>query len=516
MKIRGDIVRLYRNVHSWAGITAGLFLFIAFYAGGMTMFELPLGNWASQTSMLPAPVPAERLSELVQKAQASDPSMVANYTVVLRPDAASPSSLMWTTSSDRDHGPARTVYAGLAPDGSLVTQTRTPSQAMYFLNILHQRIGLPLNREYGRLVMGIVALLYAVALVSGTIVLLPSLVRNLFALRVNENLRRVWLDFHTLLGGCSLPFHIVMAASAAGFAFYQPIMALEKTLFLPAALSHQPGKDHVRTGQRPQTLLEPLEIVEAFHRQVPDLEPEALVYSSRGGKFSLRVTVQNKAQIARRPEGGYADVSPYTGRLTTTDFLPDHQTSAFQALTLIYALHFGTYGGWLVRWVYAVLGFGGAFLFYSGNQLWLSSRRRRERSEGLMSDSFGTRCLSVLTSGCMIGCVSGISAVLAAVPFLPEGGHYQTVEALFYAVLLGCLLVAVWLGGARSIVPLLVFAGVITFLIPIADMAHHLMSGSVSRLDLGLDGVALVYGSALMILALRKRPRQIMGADLTV
>mgnify|MGYP004707532209 FL=1 len=512
MKIRGDIIRLYRNVHSWAGITAGLFLFIAFYAGGMTMFELPLENWASQTSKLPAPVPVQSLSELVQKAQASDPSMATAYTLVLHPDAASPSSLMWTTSSEKEHGPARTIYAGLDPDGSLVTQTRTPSQAMYFLNILHQRIGLPLNREYGRLVMGIVALLYAVALVSGTIVLLPSLVRNLFALRMTETLRRVWLDFHTLLGVCSLPFHIVMAASAAGFAFQQPIMALEKTLFLPAAV-HQSAKGRVHSDHGSQLPLEPMAIVEAFNRQAPDLEPNALVYSSRGGKLSLRVMVQSKAQIVRRPEGGYADMNPYTGRLIATDFLPNHQTSAFQALTLIYALHFGTYGGWLVRWTYAVLGFGGAFLFYSGNQLWLSARRRRERSEGLTADSFGTRSLSVLPAGCMIGCVSGISAVLAAMPFLPEGGHYQTVEALFYAVLLVCLLVAMWLGGTRSIGPLLCLAGLLTLLIPITDMARSLMSGSV--LHPGLESVTLLYGIALMVLALKKRPRQIMGAALT-
>ncbi|GAN90472.1 hypothetical protein Gbfr_016_053 [Gluconobacter frateurii M-2] len=516
MKIRGDIVRLYRNVHSWAGITAGLFLFIAFYAGGMTMFELPLGNWASRTSALPAPVPAERLSELVQKAQAADPTVATNHTVVLHPDETSPSSLMWTVSADRDHGPARTVYAGLAPDGALVTQTRTPSQVGYFLNILHQRIGLPLNREYGRLIMGIVALLYAVALVSGTIVLLPSLIRNLFALRLTENLRRVWLDFHTLLGFCSLPFHIVMAATAAGFAFHQPIMALEKTLFFPAAPTHLAQKDHPHYGQNPQALLEPMAIVDAFRQQVPGLEPDALAYSSRGGKLSLHVMVHDTAEVARRPDGGYGEVNPYTGRLISTDFLPGHQTPAFQALTVIYALHFGTFGGLLIRLGYAVLGFGGAFLFYSGNQLWLSSRRRRERSAGLTEDSFGTRLLSILTTGCMIGCISGVSAVLAATPLLPEGGHYQTVEALFYAVFFSCVMVAVCLGGTRSLRPLLAVAGMLTLLIPLTDMMRCLASGAITSLALSVDGVALVYGVVLVTLALRKGQRQTPAAGVAV
>jgi hypothetical protein len=34
--MRSDVVRLYKVVHTWTGITAGMFLFIAFYAGSIT------------------------------------------------------------------------------------------------------------------------------------------------------------------------------------------------------------------------------------------------------------------------------------------------------------------------------------------------------------------------------------------------------------------------------------------------------------------------------------------------
>ncbi|WP_159101778.1 PepSY domain-containing protein [Asaia platycodi] len=39
MKLRADIVTVYRELHSWVGVVAGLFLFIAFYAGAISMFE---------------------------------------------------------------------------------------------------------------------------------------------------------------------------------------------------------------------------------------------------------------------------------------------------------------------------------------------------------------------------------------------------------------------------------------------------------------------------------------------
>lgn len=527
MKIRGDIVRLYRNVHSWVGIMAGLFLFVAFYAGGMTMFEGVLESWSARPAALPAAVPVEHLPDLLQKAFAADPSAVANHTVIFHPDVAHPSSLIWSASHDREHGPARTVYAGLAPDGGLITRTQTPSQAASFINILHQRIGLPLGRESGRLVMGIVALLYAVALVSGTVVMLPSLVRNLFALRLTESLRRMWLDFHTLLGVCSLPFHIVMAATAAGFAFQRPIMTLEQSLFRPAPYveSTQGGHDgahsHHHGGGHPgmeRPLLEPGALVASLAEQVPDFEPDALVYSTRNGKLSLRVTGHDTRHVTRRPDGGYVDVDPYGGRITSMDFLPGHQGGGFLALTTIYALHFGTFGGLWGRAGYALLGFGGAFLFYSGNRLWLSSRRRRERSAGLVQDSLGTRLLSVLTAGGMLGCICGVSVVFAAVPLLPEGGHYQSIEAIFYAVLFGCVVMAAWLGGERSTRPLVGLAGVLTLLIPVTDgLSRLLLVRPITGNVIGVDIVALVYGLVLLLTAMRAtRALTVGGMEETV
>nr|WP_238379436.1 PepSY-associated TM helix domain-containing protein [Gluconobacter oxydans] len=265
---------------------------------------------------------------------------------------------------------------------------------------------------------------------SGTVVVLPSLVRNLFALRLTESLRRMWLDFHTLLGVCSLPFHIVMAATAAGFAFQRPIMTLEQSLFRPAPYveSTQGGHDgthaHHHGGGHPgmeRPLLDPGALVASLAEQVPDFEPDALVYSTRNGKLSLRVTGHDTRHVTRRPDGGYVDVDPYGGRITSMDFLPGHQGGGFLALTTIYALHFGAFGGLWGRAGYALLGFGGAFLFYSGNRLWLSSRRRRERSAGLGRTVWAHVCFRCLRQeGCSDASV-GFQSFLRLFPCCRKG-----------------------------------------------------------------------------------------------
>ena len=48
--MRADVVRLYKTVHSWTGILAGLALFIAFYAGALTVFKEPLNRWVTPPS----------------------------------------------------------------------------------------------------------------------------------------------------------------------------------------------------------------------------------------------------------------------------------------------------------------------------------------------------------------------------------------------------------------------------------------------------------------------------------
>jgi uncharacterized iron-regulated membrane protein len=79
--------------------------------------------------------------------------------------------------------------------------------------------------------------------------------------------------------------------------------------------------------------------------------------------------------------GGFALLDPVTGRFLNAQFLPGSADgNAWSAATsAFFALHFGSYGGEPIRWGYFFLGLAGAFLFYSGNLLWIESRRKLER-----------------------------------------------------------------------------------------------------------------------------------------
>nr|WP_025827334.1 PepSY-associated TM helix domain-containing protein [Acetobacter persici] len=576
MKLRADFVQLYRDVHSWVGIIAGLFLFVAFYAGAVTMFEEPLQSWASAPVALPLPVSLERTPELLQKALAAHPEVRTDYTIAVTPEDAQRGRLTWDGSGGQvHHAPTQVMAAGLDAEGNLVVVPKTPSDAARFVDVLHQQVGLPLPHTPAMILMGIVALLYAIALVSGVIAYLPALVKTLFAVRLGQSVRKRWLDLHNLLGLFSLPFHLVMAISSVVFAFHGQIFALEHLLF-PAPVAGQHGGmrggghdgEHgggprpdpasgsgvhgvMRTGggeraspasvkenssaaaaesavvsshegasrvSRVETssaavpaqlpVLAPTDILALVTRQAPGFVPEVLNYMQLGhGKDVVRVFGYDARYPTRGPTGGFMVLNSRTGAVQSGEYMPGHQPAKFAILTSFFALHFGSFGGAPVRWGYVVLGLAGAFLFYTGNQLWIVSRRRRERQSGVVVETRGTRLLAALTTGCTTGCVAGISAVFCAVPVLPFGGTYGAVSAVYYSVF--CLFVgaAFCLPGQRGIRLLLGAAGVVTACVPLMLCLHgaHLLR---TPEGLGVAGMAALL-SAFLFAGAVKHTREI-------
>ncbi|MCB2073781.1 MAG: PepSY domain-containing protein [Novosphingobium sp.] len=496
MKLPTDLVKMYKEIHGWVGIVSGLALFIAFYAGAITMFEGPLQEWASPPSRL-APAPSlQRTPELVARVLAEHPEAAHGYTVHLSIDAAHPARLSWSDArgEEAEHGGGTMNFASLAPDGSLQVETEGPSPVARFVDVLHQQVGLPFDHEIAMPIMGAIALLYFIAIVSGLVVLLPSLVKDLFALRIGRNVKRMWLDLHNVLGLFSLPFHIVIALTSIVFAFHDQFYAAQAVAF---GGPERPDRGAAVEQAPPRPSLPPAQVVSRIREQAPGFTPVALEYgSSPSGEAALRVLGGDIRFAQRGPDFGAAMLDPATGEITQSDYLPGHQDGWSAAITSFFALHFGSFGGTPIRWAYFLLGLSGAFLFYTGNLLWVESRRKRERKAGAVEQSRSTRILAALTVGVPLGCVAGISATVAAAKPLGLSATPGIHSAIYYGVFLAFVLWALARGAARAGIEQLPAAAVAMLLVPIASLAaiasHPLRVWAV-------DITALAIASALFI-----------------
>lgn len=506
--MRADIVRTYKDVHGWVGIISGLALFIAFYAGAITMFEEPLQRWASPPSELSAPPSLERTPELIAKVLAERPEARKAYQVHLVTGPENPARVSWSTGNRRN--PGVTYYASLDADGALEVSTRAPSEVGQLIDVLHQQVGLPFQHDISMPIMGVVALLYAVAIVSGVICLLPCLVKDLFALRFGRNLKRMWLDLHNALGVFSLPFHVVMALTSVVFAFHDQFYDAQGVVQrIGAAQVAAKGETHrpPNSGE----VLAPVELVRRIEQQMPGFTLHAISYqnSPEIGPHG-RIRGSDPRYGLRGATYGLGDVNTVTGEIVKSDYLPGVQNGWFATVSSFFALHFGNFGGAAVRWSYFFLGLAGAFLFYSGNLLWIESRRKKERDSGAVEQTRAARVLGALTVGVPLGCVAGISSTIAAAKWLPAGlvDSASWHSRIYYSVFVLAVVWSLARGAARAGMELLWAAAAATALIPLTSvMAVAGIAWSHGGMDHLIDGVAVVgvIGLALMARAAGRR-----------
>ena len=207
-------------------------------------------------------------------------------------------------------------------------------------------------------------------------------------------------------------------------------------------------------------------------------------------------------------------LDPYSGTVDVHD-LPGRMEGWSEAVNAFFALHFRSFGGNPVRWLYVLMGVAGAVLFYSGNLLWVESRRRKCKGEETPVQKRSAWVLACLTVGVSLGCVAGISATLAAAKWLPAlvGNLKAWHTGIYYAVFVAAVAWAFARGASRGAVELLAVSAVLTLLIPLSSLAGLWnIGGTWSHPgSWPVDATALLAVLVLLYLARHTRRRMRQG-----
>ena len=390
MKVASHLLKTHLPLHTWCGVVSALFLIVCFLAGALTLFLDDLNRWAAPPPPSVMPAPDARQQAQLLDYMAAHPEITTTFTLHLRTTADAPAPLSWERDGEqfwatRDaNGQWRRFSAPLPALGEV-------------LDDLHRTAGIP--GAVGGYTMGVVAVLYALALISGTVLLLPRLKRQLFALRPEGGRRRAWLDLHNLLGLTALPFHLVIAITTAVFVFYAP---LEQAM---RALSPAADTDVAETAGQGE-LLPPATLLARAQAFAPALQAERMVFDALDDRAEALVVVLGGTATGGRRL--YVALNPYGGALRYRNSGGSFYHAASDAFA---ALHFGNYGGYPLRWLYFVLALAGAVLFYTGNLLWLGKRARGERRD--------VQLLAALTVGTSCGAICGMATMLLTARFQP-------------------------------------------------------------------------------------------------
>ncbi|MDF3840025.1 PepSY-associated TM helix domain-containing protein [Cupriavidus basilensis] len=514
--MKAATLRLYQTLHTWVGLMAGWALFIAFFAGAITVFHEELHAWQSPQRTV-AGHPA---------AAGPDPAALDGFMhalVAAHPNAAASAYVTLPTK----HEPGLRAYwqdkAGewqTTTSASLAAGRNTPKDTSLdaaqgelaaFIDSLHYTLGVPVAGNY---FMGVVAVLYGLALVSGVLLHLPRLKPDLFAIRPGRNLKRFWMDAHNVIGLFSLPFHLVFAITGAVLCLAMVlvmvfnVMAFDGKLLeaLPRLTTASP--ELKASGQPAQPLPAATLLAAARASAGERFAPLSLRYQHYGDASAL---IEIRGGSARAL-GNYGSVSvrAAAGRPDSGKVLANQAAGSRDANHAIYSalydLHFGTYGGLALRLVYLLAGLAGAFLFYSGNLLWIESRRKTRQQEQPRVH----RLLAQATVGVCIGCCIAVAAAFCGALLWPARATGYTYFPVFFAAIGWALLRP----PARAAIELLWTATAAALLVPLvnalvtgdylwrAALAGH---WAVAGFDIG--ALALACGFAALALATQRRAR---------
>ncbi|WP_409348863.1 PepSY-associated TM helix domain-containing protein [Ralstonia syzygii] len=206
-------LRLYQTLHTWVGLMAGWALFIAFFAGAITVFHDELHAWQDpqrSRSAAAAPVDGAAIDRFVSALVRAHPTAAADVYVNLPTEHEPGLTAYWQAQGTwRTTTDTRLAAGRTAPEDIALEPTR--GELANFINDLHYALGFP---DVGIYFMGAVSVLYGLALVSGVLLHLPRPKKDLLAVRHGRNLKRFWMDVHNVLGLFSLPFHLIFAMTA--------------------------------------------------------------------------------------------------------------------------------------------------------------------------------------------------------------------------------------------------------------------------------------------------------------
>lgn len=472
MKISSGTLRTFTTVHTWVGLVTGFALFVAFYAGAVTIFHHDLQVWQSPHGVEHAPQTLDDAQRLLDETLARHPDARKHMGMVF-PGAEYPvAAAYWQDAQGQWRFATLDHLDGIdeMPGGELSE----------LVNALHYSLGIPVAGTY---LMGIVSLLYGLALISGVIIHLPKLKEDLFALRPGRNLKRMWQDAHNVIGVLSLPMHVMFAVTGAMLCLVLIVMmALNPLIYrgqlmqaLGPAMDTAPVIAPANREQAigPMALWHQRAIDEARAQGMASFEPAYLKLANAGDANAV-VEITGETEGALGPLGAVA-LNANTGEKLATQ-LPGRRDANHATLASAYALHFGEYGNHWVQWLYFLLGLGGAFLFYSGNLLWIESRRKRRQATQGRAQVWMARA----TVGVCIGVCVAISAAFVATQWLQAPSLRGLdlgfgVNATCFAAWGLCILWAALRPPIRAAQELLWAAAIVTAAIP---LAHGVVTGA--------------------------------------
>lgn len=392
---RDRIKRIY-DLHSWIGITCGLFIYVVSLSGVFALFGEELHAWEDEQLRIDLPTKPYSADALLQRflAEITRDASLVDLSLGL-PTALEPFYSATAGVRTYDGGAYRQHYRRWHPQTGEPLQVRGDG-FVHWIVYFHRNLMLP--RTLGRALVGLSGMLMLVLIFSG-IVVHRKFLTEAFTWRLHRSVRLKWQDSHKAMALWGLPFNVMIAFTGAWLGFIivlLPVAAMVSFEGDAGAVIEAVSAPSPEPSGTPAPMISLDAAVRSVSRQMgmpPDYVEIKLLGDSNAVYrffFTLGDTLAGYTQV---------DVAAASGRIAAST-RPGRPGLPHQIPAAVTTLHYADFGGLWMKLLYTILGLFLCIVTATGMMMWLE--RRLHGNEGRRPE-FHYRLLSRVVVGICAG-----------------------------------------------------------------------------------------------------------------
>jgi uncharacterized iron-regulated membrane protein len=366
-------------LHKWTSLICTIFLLLICVTGLPLVFRDEIGDWLDNGPPYEAvakDAPQVSLDIVARTARRLYPSQIIASIFI---DDDEPKIMVAMAPSWAAYRADRSSWHWLKFDahtGKVLKDSQTfGGDSGSFLSIM-----LSLHRDLfaglaGELFMGLMALFFVAAIVSGVVIYAPFMRRLDFGTVRNTRSQRLkWLDLHNLAGVVLAAWMIVVGLTGVINELSTPLFGLWQMTDVKALLAPFHGKPIPTDAE----LISPQRALERAKASAPNMIANSVIFpgSPFGSPYHYLIWTKGRQPLTSRLFSPVL-IDARSGALTSVVGMPWY----LRALEISRPLHFGDYGGLPLKIIWALLDLATIVVLGSGLYLWLSRRSSREETE---------------------------------------------------------------------------------------------------------------------------------------
>lgn len=367
------------HTHTVSGIVISVVLFIIFFAGAVSLYKQEIYQWEDPTARIPV-IDKIDYERLMLRLDTMKVGVKEAHEISMKlPSEARPVYTIYVPiESETGTDYATFVYN---PHTDEITELfhgdgSTTGETLYRLHFLDQ-----VPWYIGRYIAGFVSLFFAFAVVTGLLIHWKNIVSKFYAFSFKNVKKQFWTNAHTVFGLIGLPFQLMYAITGAFYLLSVFILApavvvlfkgdqekLVTMIYPPEAFHEHDEEEFAKVSH-----MSIAQGLQQIRQDYPDYQVSYMEMINMGTEKAVLSTdlVNNDAFN----QDGTVVLDLHSGDYKLK-INPGEKNYAQSLLLGISKIHFGSFGGWLLKALYFILSIFSCFVIISGILMWKEARNK--------------------------------------------------------------------------------------------------------------------------------------------